>query len=60
MELGEVRFEDRGGVAGRIDGDEDWFEGVGRFYVEDVDCCTEFVEFVGADVGAVGEAEVDL
>ena len=27
---------------------------------DEVDDAGEFVEFVGADVGAVGEAEVDL
>ena len=60
VELGQVGFEDGGRVAGGIDGDEERFEGVGGAGVEDVDCGGEFVEFVGADVGAVGEAEVDL
>ena len=76
MEFLQVCAEHGGGVAGGIAGDEDGEErgslgvgsggeGGGKDFgrgggVDEVDYFGDFVEFIGADVGAVGEAEVDL
>lgn len=60
MELGEVGAQDGWRVSGWIAGDEDAAEGIGFFRLNDVDGCGHLVELVGADVGAMGEAKVDL
>jgi len=68
VEFGEVGFEHGGGVAGGVAGDKDGEEGgVGgvrggerEARVDEVDHAGHFVEFFGADVRAVSEAEVDL
>jgi hypothetical protein len=60
VEFGEIGFEDGGSVAGRVAGYEDWGEYVWLGGLEEVDHAGHFVEFFGADVGAVGEAEIDL
>ena len=68
MEFGEVGFEHGGGVAGGVAGDEDGEEGglggVGggerEARADEIDHAGHFVEFFGADVRTVGEAEVDL
>ena len=60
MKLGKVGSKDFWRVAGGIDRDEDWSDSVGDLFLEDVECCTHFVEFVRADVGTMGEAEIYL
>ena len=60
MEFGEVGTQDGGGVSCGIAGDEDAAEGVGFFGLDDVDRGGHLVELVGADVRAVGEAEIYL
>ncbi len=60
VELSEVGFHHRGRVARRVTGDEDGAQGLGRSRFDEVDHVRHFVEFFGADVRAVGEAEVDL
>jgi hypothetical protein len=60
VEFGQVGFQDRRRVARRIAGYEDGAQQVGVFGGEKLDRRGHLVEFFGADVGAVGEAEVDL
>ena len=66
VELLEVGFEDRGGIASGIAGDEDGEErrvgGRARWErnEDEVQHLGHFVELFRTDVGAVGEAEVDL
>ncbi len=75
MEFGEVGFQHGGcvarGVAGYEDGEErgggrggrgegGGGDGVTPCGGDEVDDPGEFVEFVGADVGTVREAEIDL
>ena len=75
MEFGEVGFQYRGrvarGVAGYEDGEErggggggggegGGGDGVTTCCGDEVDDAGEFVQFVGADVGTVREAEIDL
>jgi len=60
MEFLEVFFQDGGSVARRIAGYHDREDHVSAFCFHLVDHFGHFVEFVWADVWAVGEAEVDL
>jgi hypothetical protein len=60
VELVEVVAEDEGGVARRVAGYEEGPQDGAVLGGYDVDCAGHFVELVGADVGAVGEAEVYL
>jgi hypothetical protein len=60
VELGEVRSEDRGSVSCGIAGDENTSQAIWFFRLDNVDRGRHLVEFIWADVGAMGEAEVDL
>ena len=66
MELLEIGFQNRRRIArwiaGYEDGKERWVGGCGRRERngDEVQHLGHFVELFGADVGAVGEAEVDL
>lgn len=62
MELAQVLAQHLGRVAGRIAGDEDGTENVSASggLPDLVDDGSHLVQLIGADVGAVGEAEVDL
>lgn len=61
VELGQVLLQGRWVVARRVAGDEDGEEGrVGVLGLDNVEHLGHLVELFGADVGAAGEAEVDL
>lgn len=62
VEFGEVGGEHAGCVAGWVAGDEEGEDGRegGWGGVYEVDHLGHFVEFFGADVGAVGEAKINL
>lgn len=60
MKLCKVAFEDAGGVAGGVAGYEEGEEVLLGFLGGEIDHAGHFVEFFGADVGAMGEAKIDL
>lgn len=62
VELAQILAQDLGRVSRGIAGNEDWPHDLlpAKLLAHLVDDLRHFVEFVGADVGAVGEAEVDL
>lgn len=61
VELDQVLLKSLGVVACGVAGDEDREEGVlGGLFLDEVEHAGHLVEFFGADVGAAGEAEVDL
>lgn len=60
VEFGEVGFDDGGGVAVGVAGDEDRGQDFAALGFDNVDHLGHLVELVGADVRAVGEAEIYL
>jgi hypothetical protein len=60
VEFRKVGFHDCWGIAGRIARYENGTQHPGVRFLDEVDHVGHFVEFFGADVWAVGEAEVDL
>lgn len=60
VELGQVLLEHLGGIARRIAGDEDRLESAGTLGLHLFEHGRHLVKLLGADVGAVAEAEVDL
>ena len=61
MELGQIALHHGGRVARRIARDEDGQQHIGAaLALDNVNHDGHLVELLGADVGAVGEAEVDL
>jgi hypothetical protein len=60
VELGKVLLQDFGGVARGVAGDHEGDHDIAAFLLDFVMHEGHLVELVGADVGAVREAEVDL
>lgn len=60
MELLEVALKDRGRVACRVAGDEYGSHNVAGLRLDLIDHDRHLVEFFGANVRAVSEAEIDL
>jgi hypothetical protein len=60
VKFGEVGTQDGWRVAGRIAGDKDGAQCVWGAGLDYVNCFGHFVEFIGTDVRAVGEPEINL
>lgn len=60
VEFGQVLLQHLGGVAFRVTGDEDGQDGAGALGLDQIKHAGHLVEFLRADIGAMGEAKVNL